>query len=103
MTDKDKTRLKTKAEIFKALAHPSRLLIVEALGDGEKCVCELQKLVEADMSTVSKHLSVLKNAGVVSSDKRGLNIYYSLEACCALDFLACLDDMLSGKKPCRKK
>lgn len=103
MTDKGNSQLKATSEIFKALSHPSRLLMVEALGDGEKCVCELQKLVDADMSTVSKHLSVLKSAGIVSCDKRGLNIYYSLKACCVLDFIACLDNMISGKKSCRRK
>ena len=51
---------KLKAGVIKAMGHPSRLAMVEALADGELCVCELQKLVGSDMSTVSKHLSVLK-------------------------------------------
>jgi ArsR family transcriptional regulator len=63
----------------KALAHPSRLLIVEELErHGERCVCELTKLVGSDMSTVSRHLGVLRVAGLVTSEKRGLQVFYRL-------------------------
>ncbi|MBN1268906.1 MAG: winged helix-turn-helix transcriptional regulator [Kiritimatiellae bacterium] len=58
-------RLRNRARILKALAHPSRLLMVEELAGGEKCVCELQAAVGADISTVSKHLAVMKRAGLV--------------------------------------
>ena len=77
------------AKIFKALGHPSRLTMVDALRDGEKCVCELRELVSDDMSTVSKHLSVLKSAGIVTSEKRGTNIYYRLAMTCLGQFLQC--------------
>ena len=93
--------IEAKAEIFKALAHPSRVLMVEALADGELCVCELQKLVGADISTVSKHLSVLKEANIVSSEKRGLNMYYSLEASCVIGFISCIEDMILEETECR--
>ena len=59
-------RHEARAQVFKALAHPSRLLIVDELMQSERCVCELTALVGSDMSTVSKHLSVLKAAGVVA-------------------------------------
>ena len=78
-------RLATRANVFKALAHPSRLLIVEQLAQNERCVCELTEMIGADMSTVSKHLSVLKGAGIIQDDKRGLQVYYRLKmpvACC---------------------
>ena len=52
--------LAEQAKIFKALGHPSRLLMVHALREGEKCVCDLQSLIGADMSTVSRHLAVLR-------------------------------------------
>ena len=82
------------AKIFKALGHPTRLLMADALRSGEKCVCELQALAGADISTVSKHLSLLKEAGVVSCEKRGTNIYYRLALCCLDSFLACSSEML---------
>ena len=73
-----KLRIHLRANVIKALAHPSRVLIASALIDGERCVCELTELVGADISTVSKHLSVMKNAGLVEIEKRGLNVYYRL-------------------------
>lgn len=77
------------AKIFKALGHPSRLLMVDALRSGEKCVCELRELVGDDMSTISRHLAVLREAGVVTSEKRGTNIYYGLKLDCLGRFLEC--------------
>lgn len=98
-----KTVSSKRAAVIKALAHPSRLLIAEALMDGEMCVCDLKELVDADMSTVSKHLSMMRQAGVLVSDKRGLNIYYRLACDCLGDFLRCLDQLAPKKaktKPC---
>lgn len=69
--ERRKRYIAAQARIFKALGHPSRLLMVDALREGEKCVCELQALVGDDMSTISKHLAVLREAGVVSAEKRG--------------------------------
>lgn len=82
------------AKIFKALGHPSRLKMVDALRNGEKCVCDLQSLVGDDMSTVSRHLSVLKTAGIVNAEKRGTNIYYRLTMCCLDKFLQCTADAI---------
>jgi len=86
----DRMRLANRAKVFKALGHPSRLLMIEALGQGEKCVCELRELVGSDISTVSKHLSVLKEAGIVRDERRGTSIYYSLRMRCVTSFLACV-------------
>lgn len=87
----EKRFLERRAKIFKALGHPTRLCFVDALGDGEKCVCDLQKLVGADMSTVSKHLSVLKEAGVVQDEKRGNWVFYSLHMKCITEFMGCVN------------
>lgn len=86
----NRTDLANRAKVFKALGHPSRLLMVEALGEGEKCVCELRELVGSDISTISKHLSVLKEAGVVQDERRGVSIYYSLRMHCVSSFLSCV-------------
>lgn len=81
--------LAEQAKIFKALGHPSRLLMVDALRGGEKCVCELRELVGDDMSTVSRHLAVLREAGIVTPEKRGTSIYYRLKLSCLGNFLEC--------------
>lgn len=80
------------AKIFKALGHPSRLKMAHALMSGERCVRALQELVGADMSTVSKHLTVLKEAGVVADQKRGTTVYYRLTLSCLAGFLTCTGD-----------
>lgn len=86
-----------RAEVFKALGHPARLAMVIALGKGERCVCELQELVGSDMSTVSKHLSILRAVGLVDSEKRGLQVFYSLNCPCTLDFVSCVDRALAER------
>ena len=83
-----------RARVMKALAHPSRLLMVDALGTGERCVCELTEMVGDDVSTISKHLSVLKNAGIVSDEKEGTQVFYSLRVPCVLNFFSCVESVL---------
>ena len=94
MNKPDMARLQAQAQILKALAHPSRLLIAEELGKGEKCVCELTEMIGADVSTVSKHLSVMRNAGIVDYRKRGTSMYYSLKMRCVLGFFSCVNKVL---------
>ena len=83
-----------RAVIVKALAHPTRLFIVNELSKGERCVCELREEIGADLSTVSKHLSVLKGAGIVEDDKRGLQVFYRLRCPCILTFFSCVENVL---------
>lgn len=87
-------RYEVRSQVFKALAHPSRLLIVDQLTKSEMCVCELTALVGSDMSTVSKHLSVLKAAGVVEDERRGSQIWYRLRMRCVTRFFACVESEL---------
>ena len=91
MNKKARRHYEARARVIKAMAHPSRLLIIDELSQGEKCVNELTKLVGADASTVSKHLSVMKNAGVVADEKRGTMVYYSLRVPCILNFFGCVE------------
>ena len=84
------------AAVFKALGHPERLRVVQALAQGPRCVCELHEACPSDLSTLSKHLTVLKRAGVVTSERRGREIWYSLRLTCAADFLECLLKSASG-------
>lgn len=83
-------QLEVSASVFKALGHPARLRMVYALRSGEKCVCELQELVGLDVSTVSRHLALLKREGVVSSRKEGNWAYYSLTLPCVVSLIDCV-------------
>lgn len=90
-------KYKNRTEIMKALAHPTRLFIVDFLADGEKCVCEIVEQVGVDISTISKHLLVMKNAGIVTDEKRGLNVYYSLACPCISNLFMCLESINQKK------
>jgi DNA-binding transcriptional ArsR family regulator len=81
---------KAQAQMFKALAHPGRLLMLDELSRGERCVCELAALVGSEMPTVSRHLSQLKNAGIVDDDKRGAQVFYRLVTPCVMNFFQCV-------------
>jgi len=97
MDKKKQSLYETKANIIKALAHPTRLFIVDELSRGERCVCELTEMIGADTSTVSKHLSVLRNAGIVLDDKRGVQIFYKLRVPCILDFFGCVETVIRSR------
>jgi len=85
-----RSRYEARARIIKALAHASRLFLVDELSKRERCVCDLTELVGADISTVSKHLSVLKAAGIVMDEKRGNQVFYRLRVPCVLKFFDCV-------------
>ena len=84
--------LEKKAKIFKALGHPTRLKIVHLLLKEELCVCRLlvQMQGEANGSTLSRHLAILRDAGVLESRKKGQSVYYRLKLSCVANFLECL-------------
>ena len=78
------------ATVFKALGHPARLALVQALAGGERCVCELHGGSATDLSTTSRHLAVLVAAGVLTCDKRANKVFYRLAMPCVLTFTACI-------------
>ena len=94
MNRKQRAMYEARARIIKALAHPARLLIVDELAKQPLCVCDIRELVGSDLSTVSKHLSVLKNAGIVTDEKRGVQVFYSLRCPCVTAFFTCAETVL---------
>lgn len=86
------------ARVFRALGHQSRLQIAQALAGHEHCVADLRELIGCSWSTVSQHLSVLRNAGVVESTKRGNQVVYSLALPCVATFTSCLLAAAEGKQ-----
>ncbi|AKN31408.1 transcriptional regulator [Clostridium carboxidivorans P7] len=65
-------------KIFKALGHPIRYKIVKFLYDGPKCVCKLNEDIEFSQANLSQHLRILKEAGILSSEKVGMNTHYRI-------------------------
>jgi DNA-binding transcriptional ArsR family regulator len=92
-----KGHLEARAKVLKAMAHPTRLFIIEELERGEQNVCDLTAMIGADISTVSKHLSVLKQAGIVLDDKRGNQVFYRLRVPCILNFFGCVESVLENR------
>lgn len=92
MTEVDRKRLSRRAAILKSLAHPSRLLIIELLEKRPRCVGELTEAVGADITTVSKHLSVMKRVGLVRDEKRGTYSEYSLVCGCVSHLVDCIEE-----------
>jgi DNA-binding transcriptional ArsR family regulator len=90
-------RLAYRVNVFKALAHPTRLFMVEELAKGKQCVGELTALVKADPSTVSKHLALLKAAGILRDEKQGSQVYYELAMPCVLTFFGCIDTVVAER------
>lgn len=85
---------KARAEILKALGHPARVLIVSELSHGDRCGCELMPLLGVNQSVVSRHLSTLKNAGIISERKEGVKVIYHLACPCILRALDCTVEVL---------
>ncbi len=90
-------RIAQQAAVLKALGHPSRLLMVQALCNGPLCVCDLTEQVGSEMSTVSRHLSQLKNVGLLTDRREGTTVYYELRTPCILQFLHCIDGVIDGE------
>jgi len=102
---KAQARYEARVRVVKAMAHPTRMFIVDELSKrGERCVCELTEMVGDDISTVSKHLSLLKSAGIVGIEKRGNQVYYHLRVPCIVDFFRCVESVVQsnagGRKNC---
>ena len=96
MDTKTRGRFEALAHVVKAMAHPTRLFVVDELSRGERCVYELTELVGADISTVSKHLAVLKGCGIIDAERRGSRIYYRLKMPCVLSFFGCVEAVIKS-------
>jgi len=99
----DKEFYKLKSTVIKALANPTRLMIVDCLRDGEKSVSEIINILNEEQSSVSKSLSVLKSHGLIKDRKEGLSVYYSLNLCCINEFFCCLDNIILEKLELQKE
>ncbi len=85
-----------RAKIIKAMGHPVRLMMIEFLKTGESSFSDIFDLFQLDKSTVSKHLLVLKEAGIVSSRKSGADMIYKLEVPCVTDFFSCVTAVIDS-------
>ncbi len=94
MTQTEMMLYEKQAEVAAAIAHPIRLAILDFLRDEEQCVCDIARAVASERSNISRHLSVMVNAGVLDSRKEGLKVFYRLKCPCILDFFSCISKVL---------
>jgi DNA-binding transcriptional ArsR family regulator len=92
--DKKALLFERQAAIAKAVAHPLRIAAIDFLKDGEKCVCEIAEHIGSERSNVSRHLSVMVRAGILTCRKNGLKVFYSLRTPCVAEFLCCVTGVL---------
>jgi len=90
----DKEFLKLQSDVLKAMAHPTRLEIMQILTAGTLCVCEIVEITGGEYSNISRHLSKLARVGILESEKKGTNIYYSLACPCVINFLSCINEVI---------
>jgi ArsR family transcriptional regulator len=83
-----------KAELFRALAHPARIRVLEVLADGERSVGELQPLVGIELSHLSQQLAVLRRAGLLTSRKEGSSVIYAIRDPAAVELLRVATQLL---------
>ena len=95
--------LEKQSFVLKAISHPVRIAIAEFLKAGEQCVCDIAEYVGSERSNVSKHLSIMANAGLLEARKEGLKVIYRLKCPCVLDFLDCTTNVLKQQAKETKK
>ena len=97
MDKREKELYRLKAEILKAISHPVRLAIIDFLKDSEKSVNDIVKWIGGTQSNVSKHLSILRKAGIVDDRKEGLSRFYYLKIPCVINFSSCVNETLKKR------
>ncbi|SIQ80980.1 transcriptional regulator, ArsR family [Alkalispirochaeta americana] len=99
MERSDLLRAEVRAGVLKAMAHPTRIYIVDLIHrTGQHCVQDLSLQVGVDASTISRHLSLLKHAGILTDRKEGTTVYYSLGCDCIGEFMTGLEKVVLAKQ-----
>ena len=80
------------ADVYKALSHPTRLFIIHEIAKNKRSVSELANQMEIDISTMSKHLEVLKKCKIISGEKESNQVFYKLQFNCVLNFFNCINN-----------
>ena len=89
---------KARADVLKALSHPTRVLILDALSRGDRCVNDLRSLAAASLPTLSRHLDKLKKVGIVVERRAGKRVIHHLACPCMLQALGCTVEALKSVK-----
>ena len=91
-------KAKAKADVLKALGHPLRVQMLEALARGDRCVNDLRNLSATSQPTISRHLDKLKKVGIVTERRAGKKVIHHLATPCMLQALGCTFEALKSVK-----
>jgi len=89
-------RHEVQAEFLQAVGQTTRLRILETLGDGERCVCEIYQAIGEEQSNVSRHLAILRRAGILLARREGGKVLYRYRDPRVSEFLQRLDEVVAG-------
>jgi ArsR family transcriptional regulator len=93
----DENLIHIESDLLRAIAQPTRLRILYFLKDGEKCACEIIPKMKEDQSNISRHLTLMKDAGILESRKEGVSVYYKIKDKRVFTLLSIVDEMIKAE------
>ncbi len=91
--------LERRAEFLKAMGQPTRLKILDLLRDGERSVCDIFPAIGGQQSNISRHLQIMRRAGVLASRKQGLHVLYRIKDAKIQHLLKKVDGVFGRTRP----
>ena len=92
----DSNLIDLESSYLKAMAQPTRLRILYFLKDGEKCACEIIPRMKEDQSNISRHLTYMRDMGILESRREGVSIYYKIKDKRIFNLLSIVDEMVKA-------
>jgi ArsR family transcriptional regulator len=93
----DENLIHIESDFLRTIAQPTRLRILYFLKDGEKCACEIIPQMKEDQSNISRHLTHMKDAGILESRKEGVSVYYKIKDRRVFTLLSLVDEMVKAE------
>ncbi len=93
----DENLIQIESDFLRAIAQPTRLKILYFLKDGERCACEIIPRMKEDQSNISRHLTHMRDAGILESRKEGVSVYYKIKDRRVFALLSLVDEMVRAE------
>jgi DNA-binding transcriptional ArsR family regulator len=93
----DEDLIQIESDFLKAIAQPTRLKILYFLKGGERCACEIIPKMKEDQSNISRHLTHMKDMGILESRKEGVSVYYKIKDKRVFTLLSLVDEMVKSE------
>jgi DNA-binding transcriptional ArsR family regulator len=93
----DEDLIQIESDFLKAIAQPTRLKILYFLKGGERCACEIIPKMKEDQSNISRHLTHMRDMGILESRKEGVSVYYKIKDKRVFTLLSLVDEMVKSE------